>query len=77
MDRPIALNEYAEFKDVNDMVHKLNAFYLSLQVFRRFQLQGKLAGLCSSLLDKRNGQYVMCPEQDASPLSTMETRVEA
>ena len=41
-------------------------FYLSLQVFRRFQLQGKSASLCSSL--KRNAQYVMRPEQECESL---------
>ena len=72
MDRPIALNEYAEFKvlkDVNDMVHKLNAtLSIPQRIFHRFQLQGKICRPMQFPPDKRNEQYVMRPEQECESL---------
>ena len=42
-------------------------FYLRLMVFHRSRLQGKIARV-SFLSDKRNDQYVMCPEQECESL---------
>ena len=64
------LNEFAEFKDVNDMVQQLNGILSIPQgVFHRSQLQPRKD--CRSMQfppGKRNDQYVMCPEQECECL---------
>ena len=67
-DRPIALNEYAEFKDVNDMVHKLNAILSIPAGFPQIPAPRKDCRSMQFPPDKRNAQYVMCPEQECESL---------
>ena len=42
MDRPTQFSEYAEFKDVDDMIQKLNILS-GLMAFHRSRFQGKSA----------------------------------
>ena len=68
VDRTIAFSEYAEFKDVDEMVQKLNAILSIPKDFPQIPVPRKE---CRSMMfppDKRNGQYVVCPEQDCECL---------
>ena len=68
VDRPIAFHEYAELNDVNDMIQKLNVI---LSIPKGFPQSPAPRKECRSMTfppDKRNGQYVMCPEQDCECL---------
>ena len=68
MDRLIALSENAEFKDVNDMVHKLNALLSIPTGFPQIPTPRKDRRSMQFPPDKRNAQYVMCPEQECESL---------
>ena len=48
IDRPIQFSEYAEFKDVNDMIQQLNGILSMPDGFHRSQFQGKNARVSSS-----------------------------
>ena len=68
VDRTIAFHEYAKFKDVNDMIQKLNAILSIPKGFPQIPAPRKECRSMTFPLDKRNGQYVMCPEQDCECL---------
>ena len=69
VDRPIVFNEYAEFKDVNDMIQKLNVILSKPTGFPQIPAPRKNYQSMTFPPDKRNGQYVMCPEQDCEALA--------
>ena len=79
IDRQVAFDEYAEFKDADDVIQKLNEILSRPTWFSiRFQLQGKIGIRMTLEPDKRHHQYVMCVQSRiARALSTIVTRTEA
>ena len=68
IDRQVAFDEYAEVKDADDMIQKLNVI---LSKPTSFPPTPAPRTDCQSMTfppDKRNHQYVMCPEQDCECL---------
>ena len=68
VDRPIELKEHAEFKDVQDMIQKLNRILSIPQGFPQIPAPRKECQAMEFPPDKRNDQYVMCPEQECESL---------
>ena len=68
VDRPIAFNEYAEFKDVHDEIEKLKVILRRPTGFPQIPPPRKNCQSMTLPPNKRNGQYVMCPEQDCDAL---------
>ena len=58
IDRPIALNEYAEFTDADDMVNKLNAILAIPKGFPQIPDPRKDCRSIQFPPSKRNEQYV-------------------
>ena len=68
IDRPIQFSEYAEFKDVNDMVQKLNGILSIPHGFPQIPTPRKDCRSIQFPPDKRNDQYVMRLEQECECL---------
>ena len=68
MDRPIQLSENAEFKDVDDMIQQLNGILSIPDAFPQIPAPRKDCKSIKFPSDKRNDQYVMCPEQESESL---------
>ena len=68
MDRPIQFSEYAEFKDVDDMIQKLNGILSTPEGFPQIPAPRKERKNLHFLLTERNDQCVMCPEQKCESL---------
>ena len=70
-ERECDLHEYAEFKDADDMIQKLNEILSKPIGFHRSQLQGRDCHIMKFPSNKRHQQYVICPEQDCESLVYM------
>ena len=64
VDRQAALNEYAEFKDADDMIQQLNSILSKPHGFPPIPAPRKAWQVTIFEAKKRHSQYVMCPEQD-------------
>ena len=76
-DRPIQVSEYAEFKDVNDMIQQLNNILSIPTGFPQIPTPRKDSKNIQFLANKRNGQYDMCPEQECESPVYFSDQVEA
>ena len=68
VDRPIAFHEYAEVKDVDDVIQKLNVIPSKPTGFPQIPAPRKDCMFMTFPIDQRSQQYVMCPEQDCESL---------
>ena len=68
IDRQVALNEYAEFKDADDMIQQLNSILSKPTGFPQIPAPRKDCQIMTFEPKKRHPQYVMCPEQDCESL---------
>ena len=67
IDRQVALHEYAEFKDADDMIQQLNSILSMPHGFPQIPAPRKECRTMT-FAKKRHSQYVMCPEQDCESL---------
>ena len=67
-DRQPALNEYAEFKDADDMIQQLNSTLSKPHGSPPIPAPRKACQIMTFEAKKRHSQYVMCPEQDCENL---------
>ena len=64
VERECDLHEYAEFKDAEDMMQKLNVILSKPQGFPQIPVPRKDCHIMTFPPKKRHAQYVMCGEQD-------------
>ena len=70
-DRDCDLHEYAEFESADDMIQKLNDILAKPDGFPQIPIPRKDCHTLIPQPDKRDKQYVMCPEQDCECLVYM------
>ena len=68
IDRGIALSEYAEFKDEDDVIQQLNSILSQPDGFPQVPAPRKDCQILNISSKKRNDQYVICPEQECECL---------
>ena len=71
VDRECDLHEYAEFKDAEDIIQKLNVTWSKPIGFPSIPAPRKDCHIMTFPPNKRHQQYVMCPEQDCESLVYM------
>ena len=68
IDSQVALSEYAEFKDADDMIQQLKLILSKPHGFPPIPAPRKVCQVMTFEAKKRHSQYVMCPEQDCENL---------
>ena len=71
VERECDVHEYAEFKDAEDMIQKLNVILSKPTGFPQIPAPRKDCHIVTFPPKKRHAQYVMCPEQDCESLVYM------